>query len=145
MSTRAAIRPRPLDNNKPLLIVKDVSELDPDAQPLGADNGGHGSHVSFEGTFLQHNAHRRGRTATPRRQYNSPLLQYSLCYITEQSCSGHCGAVRAVSGLQCHLWHIHDFYEACQASACHSSRSTAHTAQRSTQHPYSSPAPQLAT
>lgn len=51
MSTRAAIRPRPLDNNKPLLIVKDVSELDPDAQPLGADNGGHGSHVSFGQLF----------------------------------------------------------------------------------------------
>jgi hypothetical protein len=53
MSTRAAIRPRPLDINKPLLIVRELSELDPDAQQLGAETGGHGGHVSIAGCFLQ--------------------------------------------------------------------------------------------
>lgn len=43
MATRAAIRPRPLDINKQLLIVKDVSELDEQTQ--GAENGGHVAEV----------------------------------------------------------------------------------------------------
>jgi hypothetical protein len=70
MSTRAAIRPRPLDINKPLLIVRELSELDPDAQQLGADTGGHGGHVSYHRLFLQQFPLLRSCAATPRRQYN---------------------------------------------------------------------------
>jgi hypothetical protein len=46
MSTRAAIRPRPLDINKQLLIVKDVSELDSsDALAITAEASNHFSEV----------------------------------------------------------------------------------------------------
>lgn len=38
MSTRAAIRPRPLDVNKQLLVIKELSELD--APEPGVENGG---------------------------------------------------------------------------------------------------------
>lgn len=44
MSTRAAIRPRPLDINKQLLLVKDVSELDEQTQ--GPENGSQHADVS---------------------------------------------------------------------------------------------------
>eukprot|EP00878_Enallax_costatus_P029951 GHUV01032524.1.p1 GENE.GHUV01032524.1~~GHUV01032524.1.p1 ORF type:complete len:257 (+),score=59.16 GHUV01032524.1:843-1613(+) len=59
MSTRAAIRPRPLDINKQLLIVKDVSELDEQtqggengsqtAEGHGHGHGGHGGHGNQKG------------------------------------------------------------------------------------------------
>ncbi|WIA18855.1 hypothetical protein OEZ85_003533 [Tetradesmus obliquus] len=93
MSTRAAIRPRPLDNNKPLLIVKDVSELDPDAQPLGADNGGHGSHGHGHGAGGKNDKKAIPipditEVETHYRDY-LPLFSPALTYLHGKGCGGN--------------------------------------------------------
>jgi hypothetical protein len=93
MSTRAAIRPRPLDINKPLLIVRELSELDPDAQQLGADTGGHGGHVSYHRLFLQQFPLLRSCAATPRRQYNDRCCSTTIV-IFHNSCVLHAYLVR---------------------------------------------------
>eukprot|EP00879_Flechtneria_rotunda_P016785 GHRR01017568.1.p1 GENE.GHRR01017568.1~~GHRR01017568.1.p1 ORF type:complete len:620 (+),score=238.42 GHRR01017568.1:338-2197(+) len=99
MSTRAAIRPRPLDVNKQLLTVRELSELDTvdsQSQP-GADNNSHAAEGHGHGHGHGHNQNKKPKAIpipdireveTHYRDY-LPLFSHPLTYIHGKGCGGN--------------------------------------------------------